>query len=63
MCAYLPTKAQSLPSGPLWLLSKRRGSAYRSGRSPNWLKMKNPACTAGKREEEEDWVGEEDWER
>ena len=24
--------------------------AYRSGRSPDWLKMKNPACAAVKRE-------------
>src|SRR5215813_3879327 len=30
-------------------------SAYRSGRSPDWLKMKNPACSAAKREAEEDW--------
>jgi hypothetical protein len=28
---------------------------YRSGRSPEWLKMKNPACAAVKRETEEDW--------
>jgi bifunctional non-homologous end joining protein LigD len=26
------------------IVSKRKGSAYRSGRSPDWLKMKNPAC-------------------
>jgi hypothetical protein len=32
-------------------------SAYRSGRSPDWLKMKNPTCAAVKREAEEDWVG------
>jgi hypothetical protein len=25
------------------------------GRSPDWLKMKNPACEAVRREEEEDW--------
>jgi bifunctional non-homologous end joining protein LigD len=24
------------------IVSKRKGSAYRSGRSPDWLKMKNP---------------------
>jgi uncharacterized LabA/DUF88 family protein len=29
--------------------------AYRSGRSPDWLKMKNLACAAVKREAEEDW--------
>jgi hypothetical protein len=28
---------------------------YRSGRSPDWLKMKNLAAPAVKREEEEDW--------
>jgi bifunctional non-homologous end joining protein LigD len=28
---------------------------YRSGRSPDWLKSKNPACAAAEREEEEDW--------
>jgi hypothetical protein len=28
---------------------------YRSGRSPHWLKMKNPAAPAVKREAEEDW--------
>jgi hypothetical protein len=37
------------------LVSKRRDSPYRSGRSPHWLKMKNPACAAVKREAEEDW--------
>jgi ATP-dependent DNA ligase len=37
------------------IVSKRKHSAYRSGRSPNWLKMKNPACSAVKREAEEDW--------
>jgi hypothetical protein len=26
-----------------------------SGRSPDWLKMKNPAAPAVKREAEEDW--------
>src|SRR5438034_3573864 len=37
--------------------SKRKDSAYRSGRSPNWLKMKNPACSAVKREAEEGYGG------
>jgi len=31
---------------------ERRDSTYRSGRSPHWLKMKNPACAAVKREAE-----------
>ena len=37
------------------IVSKRKGSAYRSGRSPDWLKMKNAAAPAVKREAEEDW--------
>jgi hypothetical protein len=37
------------------IVSKRRDSPYRSGRSPDWLKVKNPACEAVRREEEEDW--------
>ena len=36
-------------------ISKRKDSTYRSGRSPDWLKMKNPACEAVRREAEEDW--------
>jgi bifunctional non-homologous end joining protein LigD len=37
------------------IVSKRKDSMYRSGRSPDWLKMKNPAAPAVKREAEEDW--------
>ena len=37
------------------IVSKRKDSMYRSGRSPDWLKMKNPTAPAVKREEEEDW--------
>jgi bifunctional non-homologous end joining protein LigD len=37
------------------IVSKRKGSPYRSGRSPDWLKSKNPAGAAVKREAEEDW--------
>jgi bifunctional non-homologous end joining protein LigD len=37
------------------IVSKRKESPYRSGRSPDWLKMKNPACAAVTREAEEDW--------
>src|SRR5262245_11704739 len=37
------------------IVSKRLGSRYRSGRSADWLKMKNPAAPAVKREAEEDW--------
>jgi bifunctional non-homologous end joining protein LigD len=42
------------------IVSKRKDSMYRSGRSPEWLKMKNPAWAAVKREAEEDW-GKERW--
>ena len=38
------------------IVSKRRGSRYRSGRSPDWLKFKNPAAPAVRREAEEDWA-------
>jgi bifunctional non-homologous end joining protein LigD len=36
------------------IVSKWKDSAYRSGRSPDWLKMKNPEASAVKREAEED---------
>jgi bifunctional non-homologous end joining protein LigD len=39
---------------------KRLGSRYRSGRSNDWLKMKNPNAPAVKREAEEDW-GRRGW--
>jgi bifunctional non-homologous end joining protein LigD len=37
------------------IVSKRRSSPYRSGRSPDWIKSKNPKAPAVKREAEEDW--------
>jgi bifunctional non-homologous end joining protein LigD len=37
------------------IVSKRKGSTYRSGCSPDWLKMKNADAPAVKREAEEDW--------
>src|SRR5829696_3561452 len=37
------------------IVSKHRGSPYRSGSSPHWLKSKNPASEAVRREAEEDW--------
>jgi bifunctional non-homologous end joining protein LigD len=39
------------------IVSKRLGSAYRSGRVDHWLKIKNPAAPAVRREAEEDWGG------
>ena len=40
------------------IVSKRLGSRYRSGRLPDWLKFKNPAAAAEKRETEEEWQNE-----
>jgi bifunctional non-homologous end joining protein LigD len=37
------------------IVSKKLGSIYRRGRSPLWLKVKNPNAPAVKREAEEDW--------
>ena len=37
------------------IVSKRLGSPYRSGRSKAWLKIKNPAAPAARREVEEEW--------
>jgi bifunctional non-homologous end joining protein LigD len=37
------------------IVSKRKGSRYRSGRSPDWMKSKNPDAPAVMREVEEDW--------
>jgi hypothetical protein len=47
-----PTLAQDV--------SKRKDSAYRSGRSSDWLKMKNAEAPAVKREEQEEW-GRDKW--
>jgi bifunctional non-homologous end joining protein LigD len=37
------------------IVSKRLASRYRSGRSKDWLKFKNPNAPAVRREAEEDW--------
>jgi ATP-dependent DNA ligase len=37
------------------IVSKRLGSLYRSGRSNNWVKVKNPTSPAVHREAEEEW--------
>ena len=37
------------------IVSKRLGSPYRAGRSAHWLKVKNPAAPAVRREAEEEW--------
>ena len=36
------------------IVSKRKDSPYCSGRSSDWLKMKNPEASAVRRESEED---------
>jgi bifunctional non-homologous end joining protein LigD len=38
------------------IISKRKDSPYRSGRSPDWIKLKNQSAPAVKREAEEDWT-------
>ena len=37
------------------IVSKRLGSPYRSGRADCWIKVKNPAAPAVRREAEEEW--------
>jgi bifunctional non-homologous end joining protein LigD len=37
------------------IVSKRKDSPYHSGRSPHWIKSKNPTAPAVRREAEEDW--------
>jgi ATP dependent DNA ligase domain len=37
------------------IVSKRVGSRYVSGRTDNWIKVKNPTAPAVRREAEEDW--------
>jgi bifunctional non-homologous end joining protein LigD len=37
------------------IVSKRLGPIYRRGRSPHWIKVKNPNAPAVTREAEEDW--------
>jgi hypothetical protein len=47
----------AMPASLASKASCRNGRArlYRSGRSPDWLKMKNPEASAVKREAEEEW--------
>ena len=50
-----PVFAHACKLGLEGIVSKRKNSPYRSGRSPDWLKMKNSNAPAVKREAEEDW--------
>ena len=47
--------AHACKMGAEGIVSKRLGSRYRSGRSLDWLKFKNPEAPAVRREAEEDW--------
>ena len=61
ICSRCPSKltyarsvhqASALHSGREGIVSKRKTSPYRSGRSPDWIETKNPACEAVRREAE-----------
>jgi ATP-dependent DNA ligase len=52
--ARVGTQAAAEGAAGLTTVSKRKDSTYRSGRSPDWLKMKNSDAPAVKREAEED---------
>ena len=43
------------PAARSGIVSKRKDATYRSGRSLDWLRSKNPACEAVRREAEEGW--------
>jgi len=45
--------AHACKMGVEGIVSKRLRSRYRSGRSPDWLKFKNPEAPAVRREAEE----------
>src|SRR5713101_8021222 len=47
------------PTGLDGIVHKRKDSRYSSSRSPHWIKSKNPACAALKRESEERGLGPE----
>ena len=47
--------AQACKLGCEGIVSKRLGSLYPSGRSKHWVKVKNPAAPAVRREAEEEW--------
>jgi ATP-dependent DNA ligase len=47
--------AHACKPGPEGTMPKWKDSRYSSGRSPHWIKSKNPNAPAVKREAEEDW--------
>ena len=44
-----PMSSHACKMGLEGIVSKRKDSAYRSGRSPDWLKMKNPHSPSASR--------------
>ena len=50
-----PVFAHACKLGLEGIVSKRKDSRYRSGRSPDWIKSKNPSAPAVRREAEEEW--------
>jgi hypothetical protein len=52
---YVPPDRQACKLGCEGIMSKQLGTPYRSGRSKQWVKVKNPAAPAVRREAEEDW--------
>jgi hypothetical protein len=51
---HLLSQTSARPLIESYSVSKEVTNCYRSGRSPDWLKMKNPEAPAVQREEE-DW--------
>ena len=51
---FLCRKNSPCRLGRKGIVSKRLGSPYRAGRSPHWVKVKNPNAPAAKGEAEED---------
>jgi ATP-dependent DNA ligase len=49
-----PSTGSRANSAPKAIISKLKGSRYRSGRTRDWVKVKNPDSPAVKREAEED---------
>ena len=58
--AWFRSGRQVFKPGIEGIVSKRLRSRYSSGRTTDWLKMKNPAAPAVKREAEEEW-GKDRW--
>jgi Fur family transcriptional regulator, iron response regulator len=51
----MPTPPEGYEITRIDVVVRRLGSPYRSGRSPHWVKVKNPKAPAVTREAEEDW--------